>query len=238
MNNRRPRFLRDEIFMLVGICLFGLGALLVLGFMVSDKSGGEGYVGALIFTFMLLVGGAVVFRVGLGFRRMEKRLGRLLDVLRTVDRSSVRSIARTANVPEAEARKGVLFLIGRGFVSLRFDPGEDLVFSPRSSRGGWLKLPSLCPNCNAPCPTMVPAGSSPSCEYCGTLLPVEELSRERATAWKQKPWPGGDQPSLNQTAFSGSWLVLIVLFIVFWPIGVAYLIKGLKKHGGHDVFQA
>lgn len=226
--------------MLMGTGLFGLGALALLGFAISEGPQSDGMVGGLIFTFMMLAGGAVIFRVGLGFRRLEKRLGRILELLRSVDQVSLRSIARTTESTEDEARKGVLYLINHGYVSMRLDPKLGQVSSPRAGGvGGWLKLPGACPNCSAPCPTMVQRQAEPPrCDYCDATLPVQEMINETGPEW-QDPATQRHQPvSLNSAAFSGSWGLLIFLFIFFWPVGVIYLIQGLKKHGGSAVFRA
>ncbi len=235
----KVRFFRDEILMLAGAGLFGVGALALLGFFLSGDTGEKGFVGGMILTIGMLVGGAVTFRVGLGFRRTEKRLGRILEVLRTVDRTDVRAVARTVGISPEDARKGILYLISRGYVGLRFDPNTDKVFSPGASRDGWLKLPAQCPNCDAPCPNMMPLGSTPRCEYCDASLPVEKISPERATTMWRRPSEGGSpRPSPGMGTFSGNWGLLIVLFIFFWPAGVVYLIKGLNKHGGGKIYHS
>ncbi len=242
MMGRRPTFWRDEILMLIGAGLFGLGALALLGFALDFDLNEKGVVGGLILTGMMLVGGGVVFRVGLGFRRLEKRLVRILELVSTVDRISLRDVARGAGVSEEEARTGVIFLINRGYVSLRYDPATGQVHSPRAGgAGGWLKLPGVCPNCSAPCPSMVQREAEPPrCEYCGANLPVQALApRKEAEPWQDPAAARREAaPGLNSSAFSGSWGLLIFLFIFFWPVGVIYLIQGLKKHGGGQVFRA
>jgi hypothetical protein len=226
---RKPGYIRDEILMFLGVFVGGIGTLALLG----------GRSRALAPALVLLSAGVVLFLVGLKFRRIENRLRRTLDVLRSVDRSSLAEIARASGYSLEDTRSSVVFLIGHGYVSLRFDPRTDALYSPldRSRPGGagsWLELPGECPTCLAPTPTMVEGMVSYRCEYCGAPVPGKLAKVET---------PGFDpnvaaRPSENiHQVFTGSWGVLVLLFLVFWPAAIVYLTRGLKGSGTENLFR-
>lgn len=235
---RQPGFIRDEILMLLGLCLLGFGGLALLGFILDEDPFSSKDVGGLILVGMMLVGGFALFMVGLSFRRLEQRLRRVLTVLHSTDRCTIRSLAQNASVTDEQARQAVIFLVSRGFIGRRFDPKQDLVFSPNSveGQGGWLKLPGNCPHCHAPTPTMIPMGPDvPRCEYCSTLLPTELLDPGAAQRVDQRMASQPPVAAMGSNAFTGSWGLLIVLFVVFWPGAIVYLMQNLKRHGGSQV---
>jgi hypothetical protein len=240
------RFVRDEIFMGLGVIIAGIGGLALLGFALDPDLGDEGAVPGLILSCITFSGGVAIFFAGYRLRRLERRLGQILDVLRSVQRSTVLSVADAAGLPLRQTRKGVFFLIGRGFVPLRYDAEQDLVYAPADPQNPgaparWARLPGRCPTCHAPTPYMAPAreAAPPRCEYCDHPLPFEEgSSPDRPPSGAERP-AGSESPpgasQIHESMFTGSWGVMTVLFLFCWPLGVAYLIRGLVKSGAFKV---
>lgn len=226
---RKPGFIRDEILMLLGVGLAGLGGLALLGFALDT---GDFHLGGFILSVGLVAAGVTSFWVGLRFRRLERQLQRILEVLRSVESCGLRDVARSARVSAAEARKGVLFLIGHGFVALRFDPARDRVYAPGSSAGGaqkWETLSGTCGNCDAPAPVLVPAGEQPRCDYCGAPLPVKPVPTGASASDHLPPTRGNTD--LQGAMFSGNWGVLVLLVFFFWPAAIWYVTSNLKRQG-------
>ena len=233
---RKPGFIRDEILMVVGVVLIGLAGLALLGLSLDKGSKSRSKRGPQIFSGLILLGGVAAFSVGRRFRRKEKQLRRVLTVLRSSDSQvSIASLAATSGYPKDEVRNSVIFLISHGFVALKLDADRDEVYSPRDrrARGKWLKLPGTCPNCDAPTPTVIEGTDSPVCEYCDAPLPAQRMEPEQPDQVE----PARGSADLHKNVFAGSWVVLVVLFVVCWPAAVAYLMHGLKRHGGVKVFR-
>ncbi len=227
---RKPGFIRDEILIVLGVLIAGFGGLALLGFALDPD---DFHLGGFVFSVGLVAVGVTAFWIGLRFRRMERQLRRLLEVLRSVDSCGLRDVARNAQVSEAEARKGILFLISHGFVALRFDPAQNRVYAPQSRDGGgqkWATLSGTCSHCDAPAPVLVPAGQEPRCEYCDAPLPVKPVP-VGARAGDQLPPPRG-ATQLSGTMFAGNWAVLILLVFFFWPAAIWYVTQNLQGRGG------
>ena len=268
---KKPTFIKDEILMVVGAALTLFGMLALIGFSSRFDATDPGIIPKLLFTGLQVMGGIVLFGLGVRFRRLERRLIKLHSVVGGVDRIGIRELARSAGMSAVDARSGVIYLIGRGFIRHRFNPKRDLIYlsgdgedreassTPSTTDGygaadaqapraaaGWTRVPAKCPSCGAPGTgaSLIPAGSEPDCEYCGSRLVGEHVPPPEAL----QPAPAAGQPvegvmtlalplKAGSQVFNGSWFVLILLFIFFWPAAVAYLIAKVNKSGGSPLLK-
>lgn len=217
---KRLRFIRDEILMIVGgaITLLGLLPLAARRRLATP---------AIVWIVVGAGAGVAMFATGLRVRLRERRLQRLLGLLHSIEHSSLRTLATTLAEPVDRLRNDVLFLATGGFTVLRYDPERDELYSPRTRPGAWQRLPGRCPTCLAPTPAMIPSGDEARCEYCRSPLPTRSLTIHRDQADLQQLARPAQE--VKGQAFTGSWVVLIILFLFCWPAAFAYMRhKGLR----------
>jgi hypothetical protein len=241
--SKQPRFIKDEILMYGGIAVIVFAAMPFLRFAQNPVIEDASEIAPIVGNVFIVLGGVVMFLVGLRFRRLENRLGKLQRALEVTDRITITDLARNLRLSVDQARQGVVYLVGGGFVPHRYDHKEDAVVKAgvegTGSSGadpqavGWFKLPATCTGCGAPQQTMVPAGGDPKCEYCGARLPAEFVPPPKKKQ-TQAMAAAGQAPvaeSASAGFFSGNWFTLILLFLVFWPAALYYLARHASGSG-------
>lgn len=218
----------DDLLLRLGRVGFGLLLFLaVCAAAVTLAEGGEAgareLAGRMALPFGLALAVSVaLMHVGGRIRKKEKRVLQIWKILRRDVEVSVDELVANSHFELAHLQEAVKLLNTKGLAHYVFDPKTRVVQDAR------LRTMQMhvekCDVCGGSVSLEVPVGFRrvPSCPYCGDPVCIDSLDARRQEAIAELRAEATPPRSLEGPRVPFSIPIFALLFLCFWPAGVAY----------------
>jgi hypothetical protein len=186
--------------------------------------------GYTIFFFIFISSTVILFFIGRYFRKKEKLLIRLSDIITNEGSVTTSHLAMYAGVPFEKIMPMVGMIVRQNYPMVKME-GDCIKFAIAGS----VTITHTCSSCGAPSKHDITIQNAiPDCPYCGSPVDSESITNARQELLDdalKTSIPQQEKPKMKLSI-----PLLIFLSVIGWPLAIFYLIIYFKSNSGAEAF--
>lgn len=181
---------------------------------------------AVLLGFFMVSAPLSMVTAGAVYRKKENEINQLISILETNLEIDVPSLLQITGKPESVIKKYIKIIQNKGIGFYLWDDRAFKVYD-RRLMNNFLFI-EKCPDCGVRIGKRYPLiiETVPLCEYCGNPIDLKHWNELKLKAVRNITWQNLETYRIQMK--SGKELnktLLVILFMVFWPAGIYYLIS-------------